>query len=109
VLTDPGWEEDHGPSHPTLWKIYRQRLADPNLKAEFRDKMDVISCFRGRTAILNNPEETNNGVAFGMDISFDECFLEFHHVSFKKTPTSVMAKEHRFPLCPKVSRATHPP
>ena len=84
MLTDPGWEEDHGPSHPTLWKIYRQRLADPKLKAEFRDKMDITSCFRGRTAILNNPEETNNGVAFGMDISFDECFLEFHHVSFKK-------------------------
>ncbi len=57
MLTDPGWEEDHGPSHPTLWKIYRQRLADPNLKAEFRDKMDVISCFRGRTAILNNPKK----------------------------------------------------
>jgi hypothetical protein len=82
VLTEPGWEEDHGPSQATLWKIYRERLADPKLKAEYRDKMDVISCFRGRNAILNNPEAIENGVAFSMEISFDEYFIEFHHVSY---------------------------
>jgi hypothetical protein len=83
-LTDPGWEEDHGPTRPSLWKIYRERLADPKLKAEFRERMDVTSCFRGRNVTLNNPEVTNSGVAFEMDISFDECFIVFHHVSLKK-------------------------
>jgi hypothetical protein len=45
--------------------------------------MDVTSCFQWRNVTLNNPEVTNSGVAFEMDISFEECFIVFHHVSKK--------------------------
>lgn len=73
--------EDHGPTRPTLWKMYRERLADPKLKEEFRMKMDVPSCFQERNESLNNPEVPTSRVAFRMDISLEESFVIIHYVS----------------------------
>ncbi len=82
MSTDPGWEDEHGPTNPILWKIYREKLAYPKLKEEFRVEMDVPSCFQERNVSLNNPAEvTNSGVAFEMDISFEEYFVIIHYVS----------------------------
>ncbi|EFX71702.1 hypothetical protein DAPPUDRAFT_326861 [Daphnia pulex] len=57
ILSDPGWDDNLGPTHPSLNKIYRMRILDPSTDEEYRRNMVVLSSIQSRVVAV---EETND-------------------------------------------------
>jgi hypothetical protein len=87
ILTDPGWDDNFGPTNPRLNKIYRQRILDPSMPEEYRRKMDVLSSIHPRLITLEEiAPQVINGVlqyekAYNVSITKEEFAIEIEFVS----------------------------
>jgi hypothetical protein len=52
ILSDPGWDDNLGPTHSSLKKIYTKRILDPSIPEDHRRKMDILSPIQSRVVAV---------------------------------------------------------
>ncbi len=63
ILSHPGWDDNLGPTHPSLNQIYRKIILDPSMTEEYRRKIDVLSSIQSRVvAVEEKPPHMIDGV-----------------------------------------------
>jgi hypothetical protein len=87
ILSDPGWDDNLGPTHPSLNHIYRKRILNPSMPEEYRRKMDVLSSIQSRVvAVEEIAPQMINGVlqsekAYDVTITKEDFAMEIEFVS----------------------------